>query len=595
MFSAPSTRKPVVPQWWTGSSEELAEGFQRLPGAPDEAPTMAGMSKMPAAPGTPKLSGIAQLTPYQDLDSKMSPKPIPGASMQDPDPGMTPRGPQSFAPVGLEPDPDYLSAISGVRSDLDKLRGLGGRLDENVRRRAEIEGTLADPTQGPKPGTGRKIAGILTGIAGGLFGGPQAGMGLYDLIANAPKREWAGKLQSEAARLDTESKGLQAQTGLTKDAMTTGNSLAGNLATNNRNIRTAQNAAETNDRLRTAAEGRAATADQKFVQSQADRGLDVDGNPLPREKWSPKFRAQQDKLQSDQELASAREDLIQAQIDYNVAKTEVELSKNDPSSPAYKLALQKLDMEAQKLSVARERNDVAHERNMIQRDNYDALNLGVYRGEVMSGLLQSPEGQPVPPRNAANMRPTSAQRTRADFAASAKGQVDAIEGLIAKSPHMFGPIAGRFQGFMSSIGLPTADASALNAAAKIAADHLAATFGNSSLPSIDALYSVVGNLRQSPEAALAALARVRESMTELAGRGQMPLLTEQERAAAKAHVEKLFGTGADSPVAAKPNSTAPSKPAKATPVPPPKAGDVVDGHKFLGGNPNDPKSWQAVK
>lgn len=120
-------------------------------------------------------------------------------------------------------------------------------------------------------------------------------------------------------------------------------------------------------------------ADQKnrTALARIDQKIDENGNIVPMEysEMSPSHQAMYDLRQSQQQLADTTEE-------YRAAQAEVERAKNDPNSPAYQFALQKL-------AVARQNAQAAGERAQAYMGRYlqSAFNTDLH-GNVLPGATQ---------------------------------------------------------------------------------------------------------------------------------------------------------------------------------------------------------------
>lgn len=112
-----------------------------------------------------------------------------------------------------------------------------------------------------------------------------------------------------------------------------------------------------------------------------------------------------------------------------------------------------------------------------------------------------------------NPQPTSQERNKGDMANSAADQIADMKDIVQRHPQYFGPGFGQSQAFQKWIGSQDPDAQRFLSAQTIAADHLAATFGGRSDAALSALHNALGNFRDNPEAATAALNQLTKANT----------------------------------------------------------------------------------
>ncbi len=161
----------------------------------------------------------------------------------------------------------------------------------------------------------------------------------------------------------------------------------------------------------------------------AEHGYKADeqGNlvPMKYEEMSPQMQA--------------IEDLKHAQTEQSDASAALKKAQNDPSSPAYRLA-------QQRLVVAQQNANTAVGRLGLSREQYNMHAYGVGAdGQALPGTMLLSDGTPVGTANAANVRPTATQRDAAGRADTA----DALRQSILQqlqNPEVrnaFGPVSGR--------------------------------------------------------------------------------------------------------------------------------------------------------
>lgn len=125
-----------------------------------------------------------------------------------------------------------------------------------------------------------------------------------------------------------------------------------------------------------------------------------------------------------------------ALTDHQKALAEVERTKNDPNSPAYKLALAKAQQTSGNLE-------------MRQRE-FELRAFGTVGGVQPPGGLQTDSGQPVGTAFQQNVLPTAATRTKAQTASPFMTQAEDLKAyaLDPKNADIFGKIGGRWTELM---------------------------------------------------------------------------------------------------------------------------------------------------
>jgi len=187
-----------------------------------------------------------------------------------------------------------------------------------------------------------------------------------------------------------------------------------------------------------------------------------------------------------------------AQVGLDQAREELARAGNDPNSAAYKLA-------EQKLAVAKQNADYQSTRAQAYMINAQSGAFGTYDGKPLAGAMITDEGQPVGSHFQGNVRPTAAERARADLGVSALQQAKDMEDIISKRGDLFGPVAGRTTDLNVWLGSQDPDAARFNASARVLADHLAGVFGGRSEYALQAIHEVVGRFKDNPKALAAAL------------------------------------------------------------------------------------------
>lgn len=295
----------------------------------------------------------------------------------------------------------------------------------------------------------------------------------------------------------------------------------------------------------------AASQDRMTQQLRAHGyGLDPDGTvrPLKYEEMSPEQQSITDLRQSQQDLVNAN--------------AELKRSGNDPNSPAYKLA-------QQKLAIAKQGHDAAQTRANAMMMNAVGGNEGTdLQGNALPGAMLDANGKPVGSHFSANVRPTGQERNKADMAASADNQISDMQKIVQQRPDIFGPAAGRKTNFDVWIGSQDPDAQRFRAARTIAGDHLAGTFGGRSEAALNALDNAIGQFKDNPAAVQAGLEQLKQANRLFLQRGT---------------VHTKGG-----------NNSEPSGGGTGLAIGTIQAGD--DGnYRFKGGDRYDQKNWEKVK
>lgn len=252
------------------------------------------------------------------------------------------------------------------------------------------------------------------------------------------------------------------------------------------------------------------------------------------------------------EQQQAVHDLKGSQDELAQASSALKKSQNDPSSPAYRLAEQRI------LNAQATRN-IAAQRLGLSESQFEMRSRGTQGGVALPGSMIDDQGQPVGTAFQQNVRPTGTERNKADMASSASEQLGDIKSIIQKHPDLFGPGYGQATAFTKWIGSQDPDAQRFLAARTIAGDHLAGTFGGRSETALTALDNAIGQFKDNPKAALAGI----DQLTKANSRFQT------------AGTVRTTGSNA-----------AP------TSQDGPKAGEVENGYRFKGGDPSKQSNWE---
>jgi hypothetical protein len=268
----------------------------------------------------------------------------------------------------------------------------------------------------------------------------------------------------------------------------------------------------------------------------AEHGLrrDETGNVVA-DPTSPAYQKQQLAGQAVQNLMALRS----AQADLAQAREEVERAKNDPNSPAFKVA-------QQKLAMAQYAHDIAMQ------------NLGLHQAQFQNKLQ---EQELVKPSGQAQSRGSAAQ--------AALDVLPELEQQIRTNAAELGPIFGRLAKGEIAIG---------NVDPKIAKLYSSLTSFYALNPAIHGfrnfefvkdMPSFIGGLERDPEATIAGLEGLRPTLESVMKEGK----TSHKRIVEGRDTNTPAGGGAPQP---------------------PKAGDVVKGYRFKGGEPSDKNNWEKA-
>ncbi len=481
--AAPPAAPVVQPQVASTAPAPMpVESKTEAPSTREQVVPADGWNKAP----TPTFAGAAK-----DFVSGQKPQ------MGTPGPAAAPAAPPAAA-ADLN-DPAFDSDMANAR----KARAAVGTSTDNM---ASLQASLTDPSQQRKPSWGRKIgAGVLAGAAGLLTANPMAGVGAYKLLAGAPERSRQHEVQGKMAAEKTRQEGLKQQGTMDNVLLDAGNAATGHKVTA---ADAAARLAETsrhNDQTDALGQSKLELARTKAIDALRLHGLDENGQPLPEDQLSAQVRA---KIADEKNLAEYRA----AGIELRRAELA---AKKDPNNPQYKLALARFQQAQRRLDQTDRMLD-------IRQENNDAAIYGTDPNhQALPGALVTPDGRPVGSRFSNNVRPTMTERNRADLAKSGLEQAADMHDILDRHPEIFGPVEGRLTDVDTWLGSQSADAAQFSAALETLSDHLAATFGNSSLPAIEGLKEALGRFKTNPEALAAALTQVEKSAKTIQQQGIM--------------------------------------------------------------------------
>lgn len=252
----------------------------------------------------------------------------------------------------------------------------------------------------------------------------------------------------------------------------------------------------------------------------------------------------------------------QATADKDQIQAEIAQNHYVPGTPEYAEAQRKLAQVDERLKVALGNLGLRH-------NEFTMHAFGTVNGQELPGVLHDEEGIPVGSVFGGNVKPTTTARD----AASRAEDLTAIQSRIEqglKDPEIaqyMGPIGGRLAEAEGKLGtLPAKVAQFQNDLVSYGAFQ-AGLHPVRGIGALEYFDKVMGGLHQTPEQLRGKLASNAATAGTVQQEGTMPT---------KAGINR--------------KQTAPNAPSTNIPAGP-KAGDVVDGYKFKGGNPADQKNW----
>lgn len=287
-------------------------------------------------------------------------------------------------------------------------------------------------------------------------------------------------------------------------------------------------------------------ATDKLNAQLAQHGFKRDANgsiiPLPYEEMSQDQQAVHDLRASQQEVADATAALKKAQKD------------NIP------LATQ---MAQQRLQTAQHNAAIAAGRLGLSKDEFERDTFGTFHGEPIPGAPTDNEGHTIGTKVAPkNPGLTNSTRTMVEAAPKVRNFVTRINQLIDEQKKSLGPASSRWSEYMAGkIGAPNPEFTKLRTDVGLLQTllmrmHVGSRGGEYIMKHFQDL---IDSGKQSPENLKAALEEIDNYAQQVEAEGQAP------QPAPAAHT----------------NSG-------------PKAGDVVDGFKFKGGDPSNQSNWEKV-
>jgi hypothetical protein len=418
---------------------------QNAPQRPLTTPSGGSMAPRPAT---------SPASPAPSLMGRMTPPAQPAASTATQTKPMAASGTNPAAPANAQPSLDQVGlealqkglALGGFAENTARDLASSTGPDTTALEAARTKNAMPTPLYGPdgkmlpqyEPSLGRRIwrgvegglEGLATGgIHGALLGAVNPATMPGDQPYGAPNKAYQTAEATREANLaseDQQIKEAQDKFKAMTDARKSAAAEARQGVTSYADI--GKNVAELEKNQLT---------QQKNTATEREHGLkrDDQGNlvPLSYEEMPPEQQAQFDLRRAQQDAATAR--------------AELDRSKNDPNSPAFKLAQGRLAVAQQNAATA------------LQRLGLSAREFGFHQDQFY------------------NPQPTATERQRGDLAQSAVDRVAEMRSILQKHPEFFGPGAGRAQKVATWLGSQDPDAQTYQSAARYLADHSAGIFG----------------------------------------------------------------------------------------------------------------------
>jgi hypothetical protein len=209
--------------------------------------------------------------------------------------------------------------------------------------------------------------------------------------------------------------------------------------------------------------------------------FDDDGNLTgvaddPNSAYTKKQQAQTQYFQSRQELQDAQAELAK--------------SKNNPNSPAFRQAQQRVNIAAKNAQTAAERLGLSTQEFGFNQEKFF------------------------------NPQPTATERGKGDLAQSALERVQEMKAIVAKRPDIFGPVQGRAQNAQVWLGSQDPDAQTYQSAAAYLAEHSAGVFGGRGKYILESLHGLT-DPHSNPAALSASLDEAERAAQGFATAGQV--------------------------------------------------------------------------
>lgn len=231
-------------------------------------------------------------------------------------------------------------------------------------------------------------------------------------------------------------------------------------------------------------------------------------------------------------------DLMHAQTEANAARADMERAKNDPQSPIFRQA-------AQRLATAQANAKTAAGRLGIEADKFNADYLGhTPTGEALPGATVDEHGHPIGPKvanAAAHNDPTAQRANKADLAVNIQQNATDLQKLIDREPALFGKIAGHYTSAREMIGSDDANIQRVGVAIHNMAQASGGIHGLRSAQGVEAterlLLNHFRNGTESTKAGLDEMSRSAQTFIDAAKLGK--------KAPAGGHAETAAPSGQD--------------------------------------------------
>ncbi len=389
-------------------------------------------------------------------------KPVGGTPVAPDIGGGVPEAPSGLQPVGT---PSPVKPLSFHERQALPLIGAPGSAENDRSQLARIADQKANPWGSAEnhPGTLGKIGHVL-GRVGNIAGdivapGTMALIPGTDLNRRAQEKGLETHLAGAEQREETAGEHKAAQ-GL------------------------AERKEESEEPLR---EAQTKATEEKGPAGLAEHGLmrDKDGN-IVADPTSPAYQKQQMAGEAVKNLMTLRS----AQKYLADAKTEVEQAKNDPNSPAFKAA-------QQKLAMAQYAHDLA------------AKNLDLHQQEFGNKVQEQ-----------GLLKPSGQAQSRASAAQSVIDLIPGLETLVHKNAASMGPLMGRLNRGEIAIGNVPPDVAELYSAMKSFYALQPAVHGFRNAEFVKDFEHALGTLERDPEAFIAGMKGLKPTLESVAKEGK---------------------------------------------------------------------------
>lgn len=238
---------------------------------------------------------------------------------------------------------------------------------------------------------------------------------------------------------------------------------------------------------KTEAEAKAKNLGEKDSEALAKLGQmrDADGNIVP-DPTSPAYQRNQIAMDSVKHL----QDLRDAQRELAEARTEVEQAKNDPNSPAFKAAQQRLAMASEAHRIA-------------------AQNLGLHQEQFQNKLQEQQL-----------LKPSGQAQSRGSAAQAVLDLIPDLKTLVNKHREDMGPIMGRLNRGEIAIGNVDPEIARLYSAMKSFYALQPAVHGFRNAEFVKDFEHALGTLERNPDAFIAGMEGLKPTLDSVAKEGK---------------------------------------------------------------------------